>query len=114
MKTLLLMLVASLSAITSFAQKAKAFEVRPASSVIVAGGGNSSLSLKEQMKKEVTKTYSYSTSIVLNNVSRSCPSCKTQLVANRVGSKQAGKAYSCEMHPNIACAENGKCPMCKA
>src|SRR5215204_6531465 len=115
MKSLFLLLVASLVVTASFAQKAKAFETRPdASELIVLGNSNSSLSLKEQMKREVTKTNTYLSKISFVKLSPSCPMCREQLVVNRIGNKQGTKVYSCETHPEVACNKDGKCPICKA
>src|SRR5215203_3233471 len=115
MKSLFLVLVASLFVIASFAQKAKAFETRlHASQLILLGNSNSSLSLKEQMKREVTKTNSNSSKISFVKLSPSCPMCREQLVVNRTGNKQGTKVYSCEMHSQMACNKDGKCPICKA
>jgi predicted RNA-binding Zn-ribbon protein involved in translation (DUF1610 family) len=115
MKTLFLMLVASLFITASFAQKAKAFNLKPnAPTVIAVGGSSSSLSLKEQMKAEVTKLNSYSTNVSFVKVLPSCPKCREQLVVNRTGSKQLNKVYTCEMHPQMACNKDRRCPVCKA
>ena len=41
-----------------------------------------------------------------------CPQCKSKLVVDRRGSKQAATVYTCGMHPDVASATAGKCPVC--
>lgn len=41
-----------------------------------------------------------------------CAKCKSQLVVDRVGSKQGKTTYTCSMHPNFVSNEEGSCPVC--
>ena len=71
------------------------------------------LSKKEQMKAEVTHTYTCPMhSDVVSNIPGNCPKCTAKLVVDRTGSKQGKTVYTCSMHPDVASATNGKCPIC--
>jgi putative DNA topoisomerase len=113
MKLILVLFIAIFSIQITFAQKAKAFEKKLAiQTFIITGNTNVSLSPKERMKTEVTKSHNYSTNTIINNYSPVCPQCKQQLVVNRAGSKQANNVYTCNMHLQVACNKNGECPIC--
>lgn len=112
MKSILVLSIALFSIQISFAQKAKAFEKKSTVQTVLFSGGSVSLSAKEQMKAEVTKSHSYSTNTIANSYLSKCPQCKQEVVVNRTSSKQASKAYTCGMHPASACKE-GICPVCK-
>ena len=71
------------------------------------------LSNKEQMKREVTKTYTCPTHAdVVSNHPGKCSKCGSKLVVDRKGSKQASSVYTCGMHPDVTSDKEGKCPIC--
>lgn len=73
------------------------------------------LSGKEKIKKEVTKTYSCPVHVdVSSHDPGKCPQCgkKLQLSAKEQMKAEVGKVYTCPMHPQVALDKEGKCPKC--
>ncbi|MDX2048085.1 MAG: heavy metal-binding domain-containing protein [Chitinophagaceae bacterium] len=71
------------------------------------------LSLKEKMKREVTKNYTCPIHAeVVSNKPGKCSKCSSKLVVDRKGSKQTTIGYTCSMHPDVASDKSGKCPKC--
>jgi predicted RNA-binding Zn-ribbon protein involved in translation (DUF1610 family) len=74
---------------------------------------NLTLSNKEQLKSEVTTTYTCPMHAdVVSNHPGKCSKCGSKLVIDRKGSKQASVVYTCGMHPDVASDKPGKCPIC--
>ena len=70
-------------------------------------------SKKEQMKQKVTDTYTCPMhKEVVSTHEGMCAKCKSKLVIDRRGSKQATTGFTCSMHPQVASNEQGKCPIC--
>ena len=105
-----MLIIASFITFTSFAQKAKANQYNFAATTIKTGIAD--ISLKDQMKNNVTKAYSNFVQSIATTKARKCPQCGEQIAVNRIGSKQASKVYTCTMHPNMACGKEGPCPIC--
>lgn len=135
MKTLLIILIASLATFTSFAQKAKGNIKTPKSTMTIQSNyrcpmhpevvsnepGKCSkcdidltLSTKEKMKKEVMKDFNCAMhKEVVSDMAGTCAKCGRALVGvDRKGSKQVSTSYVCSMHPEVADNKSGKCPKC--
>src|SRR5215210_5770922 len=135
MKTLIIILIASLATFTTFAQKAKGNTKKAGSTITIQSNyrcpmhpdvvsnepGKCSkcdmdltLSKKEQMKKEVTKDYTCPMhKEVVSDMAGTCAKCGTALVVvDRKGSKQGNISYVCSMHPNVIADKAGKCAIC--
>jgi hypothetical protein len=71
------------------------------------------LSKKEELKKEVTKTYTCPIHAdVVSTHPGKCSKCGTKLIVDRRGSKQGTVVYTCGMHPDVVSGKPGKCPIC--
>ena len=134
MKSLSILLIALLATTVTFGQKSKANEPNPNSTGKVQSmytcpvhsdvtsdkpgkcskcNQNMTLSPKEQMKMDVTKTYICPMHAeIISDHAGTCPKCKQNLVVDRQGSKQVSKVYSCSMHPEVKMNQQGKCPIC--
>jgi putative DNA topoisomerase len=117
MKTIFLGLLAIIATSTTFAQKPKPVSTllnsstsqiqfyypRNLENVSYKPGGSpthvdNSISKKEQMKREVTKFQFNPIQVqVLGDPERNCSKCKTEIIVDRIGSKQGVKKYSCTM-----------------
>ena len=73
------------------------------------------LSKKEQMKMEATKSYTcpVHTDVVSNSPGK-CPKCGKQLTASKKEQMkmEVTKNYTCPMHPDEMSDKPGKCPKC--
>lgn len=134
MKTIIVVLVATLATLNAFPQKSKAntstsdsgtsIKVQytcPMHPDIVSDKPGKcpkcnmdlTLSTKEQMKLKVTNTYTCPIHAdVISNSPGTCPKCKSKLVIDRTGSKQGKIVYTCSMHPDVTSDKPGKCPKC--
>lgn len=134
MKTLIIILVASLSTFTTFAQKAKNKAAAQGTMVKQStfhcpmhtnmvsnepGKCNScnmdlTLTKKEQMKNGVMQNFTCPMhQEVVNNMAASCAKCgKALIVVERKGSKHGVTTYVCTMHPEVTKNKAGKCPTC--
>ncbi len=135
MKTLIIVLIASLATVTAYAQKAKGNIKTPATvmtiqstyrcpmhpEVVSNEPGKCSkcnmdltLSKKEEMKKDVMRDYTCPMhKEVISDMAGTCAKCGTALVSvDRKGSKQGWVSYVCSMHPGVVADKAGKCPIC--
>ncbi|MCW3113015.1 MAG: hypothetical protein JWR18_1411 [Segetibacter sp.] len=135
MRTLIIVLIASFTTLTTFAQKAKG-NIKTAGATLTIQSNyrcpmhpevvsnepgkcskcnmHLTLSKKEQMKKVVMRDYTCPMhNEVVSNIPGTCAKCGTALVAvNRKGSKQGSVSYVCSMHPKVVANKAGKCPVC--
>ncbi|MBO9202607.1 MULTISPECIES: heavy metal-binding domain-containing protein [Niastella] len=78
-------------------------------------GMDLTLSGKEQMKTEVTKSYRCPVHVnVSSHDPGKCPQCgrKMQLSAKEQMKAEVAKVYTCPMHPEVALNKDGVCPKC--
>jgi len=134
MKTIIIMLIASFTTFTTFAQKdkGKITTFKPPMSqsnyscpmhhdVVSNMPGKCpkcnmdlTLSKKEQMKKDVMKDYACPMhKEVISNAAGTCAKCgKALVVVDRKSSKQGHITYVCSMHPEVLADKSGNCPKC--
>jgi transcription initiation factor IIE alpha subunit len=73
------------------------------------------LSAKEEMKMQVTKTYSCPIhKEVTSHDPGKCPQCgrKLNLSPKEQMKAEVTKIYTCPMHPDVSLDKDGKCPKC--
>jgi len=73
------------------------------------------LSLKEQMKTEVTKNYNCPVHLdVTSHDPGKCPKCgkEMHLSLKEQMKAEVTRIYTCPMHPEVALDKDGKCPKC--
>ncbi|TWI82626.1 Cu(I)/Ag(I) efflux system membrane fusion protein/Cu+-exporting ATPase [Chitinophaga japonensis] len=77
-------------------------------------GVDLTLSKKEQMKMEVTKSYACPAHPdVISNKTGTCPKCgKTLLPSKKEQMKMEVMKYTCPMHPDVVSSKPGTCPKC--
>ena len=74
-----------------------------------------SLSGKEQIKAEATKSYTCPVHVdVFSHDPGKCPKCgrKLNLSPKEQMKAETAKVYTCPMHPQVALDKNGVCPKC--
>ncbi|MBS1577370.1 MAG: hypothetical protein JST09_18885 [Bacteroidetes bacterium] len=75
----------------------------------------SQLSLKEQLKRDVTKTYTCPVHLdVISTEPGKCPKCGNDLLLSPKEKLKAeiAKIYYCPMHPDQTSEKPGRCPKC--
>lgn len=94
MKTVILLIIASFTGYSSFAQKSRINEPKVKSADIT-------VTYVCPVHRQVVSTHE-----------GICAKCNSKLVVDRRGSKQVANGYTCSMHPQVASNEKGKCPIC--
>ena len=135
MKTIIIILIASFSTFTTFAQKdkGKITTFKPPMSqsnyscpmhhdVVSNRPGKCTkcnmdltLSKKEQMKKDVVKIYTCPMHTeVISNKSGKCPVCNSNLTLSKKEQMkiEVMKMYTCPMHGEVGVKNPGNCPKC--
>ena len=134
MKTIIMVLIATLTTIATFAQKSKAnLPASKSGTTMLANyscamhpdvvsdkpgkcpkcNGDLTVSKKEQMKGEIVKLYTCPMHPeVVSSHPGTCAKCSSKLVVDRIGSKQGTTIYTCSVHPDVVSDKPGRCPVC--